>query len=514
MRPIRGALGLCALLPILFAVGFEAPTGKISRLQVGASRAAARAPTPGNQIDPAVASDGSSFLVAWEDWRKGQNSDPDVYAARVDASGNVLDPDGIPISTAPGYQGSTAVAYDGANYLVVWADGAISGRADIRAARVRPDGVVLDPGGIVLTTFEAFSFEPAVAFDGVNYLVVFTGGEYEIRGVRLAPDGTILDPNGILIAGTGQGDLRPSVSHGAGEYLVTWERSHETRVYGARVTPEGAVLDPEGFPVSTPDPAGGYIHPSSVYAGSNFVVSFDDRRTDSTFRVYAARVTGSGSVLDPAGIPITPAPRPSAAVPSVAFDGVNSLIVSASPCCLSSAEVTASRLAPDGIVLDPDGIKVSSELNGRYNASVAFGGANYLAAWEDGRDAGAEDIIGARITPSGVVLDPAGILISGSGPAPPPAPAPPPPPPVPPPTTISEPPPPQPPIPPPPRCTVPRVIGLRLKLAKARIRLADCRTGRIGRVRSGHVGRVVVQNPRAGARRRPGARVDLVVGRR
>jgi Tol biopolymer transport system component len=70
------------------------------------------------------------------------------------------------------------------------------------------------------------------------------------------------------------------------------------------------------------------------------------------------------------------------------------------------------------------------------------------------------------------------------------------------------------PQPPPVRCVVPRVIGKKLPAAQARIRSAHCRAGRVRRVHSRRVGRVIAQNPRAGARRPAGSRVNLVVGRR
>jgi hypothetical protein len=67
---------------------------------------------------------------------------------------------------------------------------------------------------------------------------------------------------------------------------------------------------------------------------------------------------------------------------------------------------------------------------------------------------------------------------------------------------------------PPPVCHVPRVIGLRLLTARARIREAGCRTGLIRRVRSRRVGRVLRQSPAPGAVRSRHFPVRLVVGRR
>jgi PASTA domain len=64
------------------------------------------------------------------------------------------------------------------------------------------------------------------------------------------------------------------------------------------------------------------------------------------------------------------------------------------------------------------------------------------------------------------------------------------------------------------RCRVPRVIGLRLGVAKTRIRRARCSVGRIRRVRSRRAlrGRVVGQSPRPRAIRRRGFPVRLLVG--
>jgi Tol biopolymer transport system component len=85
------------------------------------------------------------------------------------------------------------------------------------------------------------------------------------------------------------------------------------------------------------------------------------------------------------------------------------------------------------------------------------------------------------------------------------------PPPVAPPPPAGEPPPPQTAAP----CLVPRVVGRRLRTARTRIRRAHCSVGRVRHARSTRPrGRVIRQKPRAGARLRHGARVNIVVSRR
>ena len=63
-------------------------------------------------------------------------------------------------------------------------------------------------------------------------------------------------------------------------------------------------------------------------------------------------------------------------------------------------------------------------------------------------------------------------------------------------------------------CVVPRVIGRRLRAARAAVEGAGCLLGRVRRARSrGHSGRVLRQSPRAGTRLAPRGRVSLTIGR-
>jgi glucose/arabinose dehydrogenase len=65
-----------------------------------------------------------------------------------------------------------------------------------------------------------------------------------------------------------------------------------------------------------------------------------------------------------------------------------------------------------------------------------------------------------------------------------------------------------------PRCRVPKVVGLKLVQARARIRRANCRVGRLRYKRSHRArGRVLTQRPRPGARGPKGARVALTLSR-
>src|SRR5262249_54296955 len=152
---------------------------------------------PDIQVSPAAASDGANYFLVWTDRRAGQAAGNDLYGARINAAGQVLDPDGAPLVTAAGNQSAPAIPREGTGYLPSWTD---------------------------------------------------TGA---IRGARMSSDGMLLDPSGFAVTATvGRG--RPRVASGASS-LIVWffrESPSVSNIYAGRVA-SGSVLDPSGIPIST-----------------------------------------------------------------------------------------------------------------------------------------------------------------------------------------------------------------------------------------------------------------------
>jgi hypothetical protein len=445
---------------------------------------------------PTVAFDGTNYLVVWQD---GRGDYFDVYGARVSPASTVLDPGGIAISTATREQLEPTIAFDGTNYLVVWSDYRSTSESDIYGTRVSRTGAVLDPGGIAIATASGYQSSPAIAFDGTNYLVAWVGAN-GISGTRISPAGTVLDPGGIAIA-SGYQDA-PAIAFDGTNYLAAWGQNGYD-IYGTRISQAGAVLDPGGIAIASG--AGFRAEPTLAFNGTNYLVAWRGYQ-GTYYDVFGARVSPAGTVLDPGGIAISTATYHQQA-PSVASDGTNYLVTWQDSRSGSRWDIYGARVDPAGTVLDPGGIAISTTARGEEPA-LAFDGTNYLVVWRDSRSDSLGDIYGARVTRGGAVLDTNGFQISTA--LPPPGPPPPPPPP---------PAPPQPP-PPPAACVVPRVVGLRLAPARTRILRARCRVGRIRRVRrvrhgrAYRVGRVLSQSLRAGRRRPFGTRINLVLGRR
>ncbi|MEO0020138.1 MAG: hypothetical protein ABIK47_05810 [candidate division WOR-3 bacterium] len=364
---------------------------------------------PGHQYYPSVAFDGTNYLVVWEDYRNKRDTS-DIYGTRVNQGGTVLDSAGIPISVIGNYQGAPSVSFDGTNYLVVWQDKRSGSSFDIYGARVSQDGVVLDPNGIRISTAAYSQESPSVAFDNTNYLVVWqdncSGSSFDIYAARVAKNGEVLDSMGIVISSALNFQLYPSVGFDGTNYLVVWQDNRSGfsyDIYGARVSRDGNVLDLNGIPISTAP--GRQYCPSVAFDGTNYLVVWEDNRSGSSFDIYAARVSQEGMVVDTAGIPVSTAYE-SQRYPSVAFDGTNYLVVwqdlrrNGYYC-----DIYGARVSQDGVVLDPNGIRISTAAYSQKSPSVIFDGTNYLVVWEDNRSGSFYNIYGARVTPGGVVFD-------------------------------------------------------------------------------------------------------------
>ncbi len=370
------------------------------------------------QQQPSVGFDGTNWFVVWLDSRNGPS---EIYGARVNAAGVVLDAIGIRIATAIWFRGNPDVAFDGTNWLVVWQDDRNGVHLDILGARVSSAGVVLDPGSFVISGAPSAQQTPSVAFAGTSCLVVWadgrTGIETDIYGARVSAAGTVLDPPaGIPIGLSANRQDSPSAAFDGSRWLVVWQdyrNGHAPDIFGVRVDSAGVILDPSGIAISTA--TGSQEAPTVASSGSQWLVAWSDLRGGGTSDVYGARITTAGAVLDPTGIPISTATNHQQA-PSVTHDGTNFLIVWEDLRWVSSlyGDVYGARVSAAGTVLDPSGIAICTLAGDQKTPTVVSSGSGSLVVWEDYRNivTTGQDIYGARVSGAGTVIDPGGIAIS------------------------------------------------------------------------------------------------------
>jgi hypothetical protein len=256
------------------------------------------AAAPGAQRASAIAWNGSSHLVVWEDDR---GATWDVYAARVSAAG-VVQESYIAVSTAPGDQRAPAVTAGGSTTLIAWEDFRLGSDCDVRAARIAANGSIVDADGFVVTNLPNSQFAPDAAWDGTNFLVAWSDWvsavTWDIRATRVAPAAAVLDTP-LVVSNAANDQTEPSVAWDGTSFVVAWadRRSGSGDVYAGRVTAAGTVQDGSGFVLS--NAANEQVLPAVAAAGGTVLATWGDSRGSSE-DVYGARID-SGSVLDASG---------------------------------------------------------------------------------------------------------------------------------------------------------------------------------------------------------------------
>jgi hypothetical protein len=224
--------------------------------------------------------------------------------------------------------------------------------------------------------------------------------------------------------GAAAGDqYTPAIARGGDNFLVVWsdKRSNpnggiyfefETSndIYGVRLDATGHPLEMVPFPIAAGP--GSQEKPQVVWNGTNWLVVYESYDIGGTGYYYqktleAVRVSPAGVVLDPKPIKFYSL-TPSGGVWSVASDGNNWVI--AFEGTSASTDLMATRISPEGVVLDPPiHTLVPATYYSRPNLRLAFANGVFLLTWAD-----FSDTMAIRFDPQLNLLDAAPYLLLSS----------------------------------------------------------------------------------------------------
>lgn len=390
---------------------------------------------PGDQRRPKVASDGADFLVVWEDARGG---DADLYGARVTELAEVLDAHSVPLATGPALQGQPALAFGGGKYLVAWeqtgsvSDGGLSSDGgpredkDLYAARLETSGgalTVLDVGGVALSAAAGPQEQPAIAFDGEGFLVLWqdlrSAAAYDLYGARMTLAGTLEPAAEFLLTDGGTGEWVPSVAFGQEHFVVAWEDDRNTPGGGSseRDLFAGLLRFDAGEPVFQEQPLATQPlwqeHPTVAFDGQRFFVAWQDHRGGADFDIYGAHLAldgGALELLDPAGLPLSTATNWQTR-PALAWNGNQFFAVWQD--FRAGGDIYGARVERDGGVVEPSGMLVSTRANRQRAPALAATSTHAVMVWQDFRSGAGDELYAARFASDGGLLDPLGLRLAG-----------------------------------------------------------------------------------------------------
>ena len=348
------------------------------------------------RLTPQVEEHGLSIVVPAELLR-----DADYPLAIDPLISAEFDLDQPSVSAAPSAQFAPALASDGTNYLVVWHDNRNGPTLDLYAARVTPGGALLDLSGFAITTATNDQWFPAVAFNGTNYLVAWqdarSGGQ-DIYAARVTPAGRVIETNGLAIVRLSNDQRLPAVASLGGDFLVVWQDGRNgvanQDIYAARLTGNGVLVETNGFLVSNAN--NNQSAPAVGVVGSNYVTAWHDFRSSISLDVYAARITPTGGVLDPGGILVSAAVNDQWNV-ALAGNGTTGLIVWQDGRNGENDDIFGARLNESGAVLDPGGLPISLSAKEQRNPTAIPLGNDFYVAWQDSRAGLDFDVYGTTV---------------------------------------------------------------------------------------------------------------------
>ena len=309
--------------------------------------------------------------------------------------GQLLPNDGT-VAVAAGDQVSPEIAAGDESRLAVWADERANPYTyyeyetsfDIYGVRLDAVGVPIEPVAIAINAGLGSQTAPKVAWNGQSreWLVVFrtttlggTGFYYDssLAAVRVAADGSVRDTQPIPIHGLGTGSF--AVASDGNGWLVTAVGNDVTYdIVAVRISADGVVLDP---PTVSLVPAGGYTGGGALRlasAGGRYLLTFS--ASDGTRAV----------LID---TPLAASESLAAGAPFLLLDGayVSALAARDQGYYIAwnqqspdfTQTIMGARVSPDGVLLDADGVDLAGAVSPYGNVvTAAWDGSDWRVGWE------------------------------------------------------------------------------------------------------------------------------------
>jgi hypothetical protein len=295
------------------------------------------------------------------------------------------------------------VAFDGTNYLVVHEDdnNPTPGIAALDAQLVAPSGALVGSPTVVgqaAYNTNRLSEAEALAFDGSRYLLVYVDNTAVIRppqlsGLYISP--ATGQPAGVPfpISNTNDYDhAEPALAFDGTNYLLVWVESGSSPpgLSAVRVSKLGTVLDAQPLLImNNTGGASGYdLEPTVSFDGTNYLVAYKDIRGGGGPKIAAARVSIAGALLDGSatvpGIAVTTtAAATIGRLRSAFYEGAHWLVWDAG----SSTVLNASRVSTAGTVPAawPNGFVLTApEQSTESWPAIAASAGGALVGWVDG----------------------------------------------------------------------------------------------------------------------------------
>lgn len=357
-------------------------------------------------------SDNGSAIITWEDDRSGNF---DIYAQKVDSSGNILwTPNGVLICSKTTNQKNPKIVSDNVGgAIIVWED-SVSFYWDVYAQRINSVGVTQwGSTGVPICAAPNLQLNPKIDIDGVGGAIITwqdkrSNIDYDIYAQRINSAGAIQwTPNGLIICNAVNVQNNPRIEpDGASGAYITWVDRRggiNYDIYAQRVSASGVnQWATNGLAVCSA--TNNQSAQDMKYLGANgILVSWKDERV-GTNAIYAQIVNSSGTPqLTSDGVLLSNGLK--CINPNTVVDGTGGGIIVWQDSTTIGWDIKAQKInASNAIAWTSGGITICNAVDDQINPTlVNDGNGGAIFAWEDRRNASNYDIYAHRVLSDGPI---------------------------------------------------------------------------------------------------------------
>jgi len=265
---------------------------------------------PEYQFTPAILSDSpGGAIIAWHDFREG-GANSNVYAQKINSSGVAQWPiNGVVVCNPAGEEQFVSLVSDGTGgAIITWEDMRDNSDPDIYTQRINASGEAqwTDNGVLICDAYSCVL--PTSTSDGAGGVIITwmdfrDGSANHIYAQRIDANGDVQWPvNGVAICTIQYGGSHPTIaSDDAGGAVITWEDLREGslnfEIYAQKINASGIVQWTENG-VAICQAIGDQVVPTIISDGSGgAIITWGDKRAGGVFGdIYAQKINASGVV--------------------------------------------------------------------------------------------------------------------------------------------------------------------------------------------------------------------------
>lgn len=366
-----------------------------------------------DQASPSIVEDGNGgAIVTWNDWRNGNR---DIYAQKIDSSGNILwTANGVPVVVkANQQQNSKLIGDNSGGAIIVWEDSVSNNTYDIYAQHINSTGVATwTANGVIISNAADSQINPRIETDNVGGGIITwqdkrNGTNYDIYAQRINSSGAVVwTANGVSVCSAANTQSNPKIEpDGSGGVYIAWQDKRnglDYDVYVQRINASGIMQwATNGVVICSATGSQSAVDMTSKGV-SGAIITWKDQRSGN-LDIYTQKINQNGTLSWTANGIVLATGSASQINPSIIGDVAGGAIIAWQDSTAGNWDIKSQRLDANGAIQWTNGgesVGIAAD-NQQTVKNVSDGNGGSIYAWEDKRNTTDDNIYAHHLSANG-----------------------------------------------------------------------------------------------------------------